>query len=197
MIEGGKILGKPFFERDTVQVATELIGKNLWCGKCVGRIVETEAYLGENDAASHASRKSAREKGNLMFGQPGNAYVYFTYGNHWMFNVVTEKNGTAGAVLIRALEPLQGIGLMEKRRGTRDLHNLCSGPGKLCQALAINGSFHGLDLTKPQSKIFVAGTGNALQVVSSLRVGISKGTEHAFRFFEKESRFVSGKKLKY
>lgn len=193
MIEDAQILGKPFFERDTVQVATELVGKNLVSGKCIGRIVETEAYLGENDAASHASRKNAREKGNRMFGQPGKAYVYFTYGNHWMFNVVTEKEGTAGAVLLRALEPLQGIGLMEKRRGTRDLHNLCSGPGKLCQALAINGSFHGLDLAKPKSRLFFVDESYAPQIVSSPRVGISKATEHAFRFFEKGSCFISGK----
>ena len=193
MIEKGKILGKPFFGQDTVRVARELIGKNLWCGKCVGRIVETEAYLGEKDAASHASRKNAREKGNRMFGQPGKAYVYFTYGNHWMFNVVTEKNGAAGAVLIRALEPLEGISLMKKRRDTENPLNLCSGPGKLCQALAINGSFHGLDLTKPPCRIFVADTGHVPEIASSARVGISKGMEHALRFFEKGSRFISGK----
>lgn len=192
MIENGKPLQRSFFERNTVTVARELVGKILVCGKCSGRIVETEAYLGENDLASHASRKSARSKGNIMFGQAGRAYVYFTYGSYWMFNVVTEKEGIGGAVLIRAIEPLQGLALMKKRRNTDNIFNMCSGPGKLCQALSINSSFHGADVAKP-GKLFFLESNHVPQIISSSRIGITKGTEHMFRFTEKNSKFISKK----
>lgn len=184
------VLTKKFFERNTVLVAKELLGKSLVCGKCSGRIVETEAYLGKNDLASHASAKS-RKRSQVMFGPASHAYVYFTYGNHWLFNIVTEKTGIAGAVLIRALEPLTGISLMKKHRATDNLLNLCSGPAKLCQALSIDNKLHGKPLSK--QTVCVLDSKEKPQIVSTSRVGISKGKEHNYRFFVKDNPFVSRK----
>lgn len=182
------VLGKKFFERDTVSVARELLGKKLVYGACSGLVVETEAYLGETDLASHASSKS-RKRSFVMFGPPGHVYVYFTYGNHWMFNVVTEKKGTAGAVLIRALQPLEGISLMQKRRKTSDLFNLCSGPAKLCQAFGITGRLNGSVLSR--KTIHFVDQKSTPEIACSPRVGISKGSGHLFRFYVKDSWFVS------
>ena len=151
-------------------------------------ITETEAYDGLNDLASHASTKSSKRSA-VMFGAAGCSYVYFTYGNHWMFNIVTEKQGTAGAVLIRALEPLSGISLMKKRRATGDLQNLCSGPAKLCQALSIDGTLNGKPLSK--STVFVLDSVEKPKISATPRIGISKGTEYLYRFLIKDSPFVS------
>jgi len=140
-------LSRNFYSRSADKVAKDLLGCVLVHinenKKLSGRIVETEAYFGREDPGSHASR-GMTPRNRLMFGKPGFAYVYFTYGNHWMFNIVTEKSGVPGAVLIRALEPLEGEEEMENNRKRKDL---TSGPGKLTQALGINKNHNGLDLT--------------------------------------------------
>ena len=142
-------LERAFFERPTVDVARDLLGQVLVSvtpeGRTAGRIVETEAYLGADDPASHAARlRTGRVE--AMWGEPGIAYVYRSYGIHAMLNVVTEPLGETGAVLIRALEPVIGVDLMRARRGLDNARLLCSGPGKLCQALGISLDMHGSDL---------------------------------------------------
>lgn len=143
------ILSRDFYERDTVKVARALLGKKLVrrinSAELNGIIVETEAYCGREDSACHAYRGQT-PRNAVMFGSPGHAYVYFTYGMHYMLNLVTEKEGNPCAVLIRAVLPLAGIEEMEARRGKKG-KELTNGPAKLCQALGINKSLNGWDLT--------------------------------------------------
>jgi DNA-3-methyladenine glycosylase len=142
-------LARDFFTQDTLTVARSLIGKPLvrrWNGRqLAGRIVEAEAYIGEQDKGCHASVGRTR-RNEVMYGPPGHAYVYFTYGMHWMFNVVTEAQGFPAAVLVRALEPLEGIQVMGRNRKGRAGFELCSGPAKLAQALCITRELNGVDL---------------------------------------------------
>lgn len=144
-----KILRKDFYHRDTSQIAKDLLGKKLvrrQKGRTLsGMIVETEAYLSRSDSASHAF-KGQTPRNRVMFGPAGRAYVYFVYGMHYMFNIVTEDKGSPGAVLIRAVEPLEGLNQMKalRKKTGRDLTN---GPAKLCQAMAIDKSLNGWDLT--------------------------------------------------
>jgi DNA-3-methyladenine glycosylase len=144
-----KILIKDFYHRDTIQVAKDLLGKKLvrrQKGRTLsGMIVETEAYLSHTDSASHAF-KGQTPRNSVMFGPAGRAYVYFVYGMHYMFNIVTEDKGSPGAVLIRAVEPLEGLNQMEARR-KKTGKDLTNGPAKLCQAMAIDKSLNGWDLT--------------------------------------------------
>lgn len=143
------ILNQDFYNRDTIQVAKDLLGKKLVRrpkGRILsGMVVETEAYLSRSDSASHASRGQT-PRNSVMFGPAGRAYVYFIYGMHYMFNIVTEEKGSPGAILIRAVDPLDGLNQMQVRRKKtgRDLTN---GPAKLCQAMAIDKSLNGWDLT--------------------------------------------------
>lgn len=146
-----EILIRRFYAKDTLIVAKNLLGKLLvrrLGGKLlIGKIVEVEAYKGFEDPASHAYKgKTSRNK--VMFGKAGHAYIYFTYGNHYLLNVTTEKVGIPGAVLIRALEPLAGLEVMLKLRGVGNVNNLTNGPGKLTKALNITGELNGLDLTR-------------------------------------------------
>lgn len=191
-----KILSRKFYQRDTVKVASDLLGKFLIHeskrGPASGKIVEVEAYLGENDPGSHASQ-GITPRNKVMFGQPGLVYVYFIYGNHFLFNVVTEEEGKAGAVLIRALEPLQGIELMQQRRKCRDMGMLTNGPGKLAQALDITKEHNGSDLTKGPLKIINDGRGEKVEIISSPRIGIKKGSEKLLRFSLANNVFVSKK----
>ena len=147
-------LPRSFYNRPTLKVARELIGARLVRmldgQRLSGLIVETEAYIHQNDLGSHA-RAGRTPRTQVMFGPPGHAYVYFTYGNHWMLNAVTEEEGVAGAVLIRAIEPVDGIATMLKRRLGRDTF----GPGKLAQALAITGSENGIDLTRKNGRLWI------------------------------------------
>ncbi len=154
-------------------------------------ITETEAYTGKADPGSHAYR-SRTKRNEPMFGPPGRAYVYFCYGNHFLFNIVTEKQGTAGAVLIRALEPVSGLGMMKKLRKTNDIINLTNGPGKLTQALAIGPGQNTADLTGDD--LYVAkGTARKFRTASGSRIGIKRGLEKKWRFWIKGSEYVSVK----
>ncbi|MFH1473620.1 MAG: DNA-3-methyladenine glycosylase [Candidatus Aenigmatarchaeota archaeon] len=183
-------LNRKFYSRNTKTIAKDLLGKILVNGRCKGKIVETEAYFGATDPASHAFGKVTK-RNILMYQKPGIAYVYFTYGNHWMFNVVTEREGVPSAVLIRALEPLEGIELMKKRRGKDKLKDLTNGPGKLTQAFGIDKSFDGLDLTK--DRLFIEDSKEKPKIHKTTRIGLSKGQELLLRFYIKENEFVSRK----
>jgi DNA-3-methyladenine glycosylase len=155
-------LPRAFFARDTARVAAALLGRTLWtevAGEpCAGRIVETEAYLDQRDPASHAGRGPTRRSA-IMFGPPGVAYVYLIYGLHHCLNAVTEAEGRAGAVLIRALEPLTGLEAMRRRRGDSAITGLCAGPGRLCQALGIDLDWNGLPLIRVQERANKRGPG--------------------------------------
>jgi len=189
-----KRLGRKFFEKETLSAAKSLLGKYLVraCGKgrvIAGRIAEVEAYRGKDDPGSHAFRKRTA-RNEVMFGPPGRAYVYFCYGNHYLFNIVTEKEGKPGAVLIRALEPVFGIEVMMKRRRTKDLFALTSGPAKLTQALAIDKRQNRLDLTGRE--LYLAeGKKEKFVITCGPRIGIKQGLDLKWRFWIKGSRFVS------
>lgn len=186
-------LERDFFGRPTLLVARQLLGHLLvHCtaeGVTAGRIVETEAYLGPNDPASHAYRRTPRSE--VMWGPPGYAYVYFTYGNHFCINVVTETEGVAGAVLIRALEPLEGIELMRHRRGIEEARLLCSGPGRLTQAMAITGAHNGVDLCAPPLYIARGGLRPDERIACSGRVGIARAAGWPWRFYIEGNPHVS------
>jgi DNA-3-methyladenine glycosylase len=161
-------------------------------GLAAGVIVETEAYLSSGDEACHASRGQTRRNA-AMFGPPGRAYIYFIYGNHFCFNAVTGPPGLGEAVLVRALEPLAGIDLMERRRGGASAKvNLTNGPGKLCQALSVDGSLNGQDLRLPPLWIATSGgSAGAFEITSAPRVGISRAVEKLLRFYITDNQYVS------
>jgi DNA-3-methyladenine glycosylase len=186
-------LPRSFFAHNTVEVARDLLGKVVVVsspdGFSAGRIVETEAYRGEDDLASHSAR-GPTPRSALMYGEPGTAYVYLIYGMYTMLNFITEPEGTAGGVLIRALEPLAGMELMKKRRNSMRLQELACGPGRLCQALGISMEHKGEPLQGP--KIFVCDDGYRPAAISqSARVGIKVAVEHPWRFFITDSKHVS------
>jgi len=179
-------LGQDFFARDTLKVARDLIGTVLAVGHCRARIVETEAYT--TDAASHSVIR--RHKAALMRETFGHIYVYQIYGVHFCLNFTTERDGV-GAVLIRAAEPLAGIGAMSARRGVADRRHLLSGPGKLCQALGVGPELNGKRLGR-ELRLFAAL--GAREVATSRRIGVSRAAELEWRFFERDSPFVSRRK---
>lgn len=187
-------LPRKFYERSSLDVAQALLGKTLHVisreGLTSGRIVETEAYR-ENDPASH-SHIGKTPRTSIMFGTPGRAYVYFIYGMYEMLNFVTEPEGQAGAVLVRAVEPLAGENLMQKRRPVKTKCDFTNGPGKLCRAMGVRMSHNGEALQGPH--IFVTESEESIpvgRVLASPRVGISKGTESLWRYFIQDSAFVS------
>lgn len=184
-------MDKKFYEKPTLAVAKELLGCYLVHGECVGKIVETEAYLWD-DPASHSYRGKTR-RNMAMFGAAGTAYVYFIYGNHFCFNVVTNKEEIGEAVLIRALEPVKGIELMKKRRGVEDVRQLCNGPGKLTQAMGITMKENGKSLIDGELKIIGGEKVREGDVVKTKRIGITKGAEMAHRFYIKNNRYISHK----
>ena len=180
-----KVLPRKFYINDTKHVAKELLGKKLIrkIGRQIlsGVIVETEAYKGKNDPASHASRKMT-ERNKVMFGQIGKTYVYFTYGNHFMLNAVAKNTkNNAGAVLIRSIEPQEGINLMIKNRKTRIISNLTNGPGKLTQAMNITKKQNNIYLIK-NSPIFITDGIKPKKILKKSRIGITKGTEKLWNF---------------
>ncbi|MFB0526699.1 MAG: DNA-3-methyladenine glycosylase [bacterium] len=195
-------LSRKFYSRNTGIVAQELLGKTLVHktdeGIISGKIIETEAYLGQKDPGSHAYR-GITQRNKIMFGPAGKAYIYLVYGSHYCFNVVTEKDGVGGAVLVRALEPQEGIQLMKKhRRIDGPLARLTNGPGKLTKALGITGSMNGADLTG--NKLFIMSrTGSRkkespskdFSIASTARIGIKKGRNLPYRYYIEGSKFVS------
>jgi DNA-3-methyladenine glycosylase len=183
----GQFLRRTFFDRSVHEVAPELIGAMLLFKGVGGLIVEVEAYH-HTDPASHSYRGQT-ERNAAMFGPPGHAYVYRSYGVHWCLNFVCEGEGTACAVLIRAIEPLQGLPAMRRRRGVRDERQLCSGPGKLCEALGITGKHNGLALDRPPFEL--RGRTDKGDVITGPRIGITKAVEQPGRYGLKGSRYLS------
>jgi DNA-3-methyladenine glycosylase len=180
-------LGPKFFARSVHTVAPELIGGTLRLDGVGGVIVEVEAYDHE-DPAAHGFR-GRTERNASMFGPPGHAYVYRSYGIHWCLNFVCEEEGIAAAVLIRALEPSEGIDVMRARREVEDERSLCSGPGKLCQALAIGREHDGLPLDRPPFELRAS---NARpELVVGPRIGITQAADQPWRYGLAGSRFVS------
>ena len=184
-----RIIRTAFFRRNPIVCARGLVGTELIWGSCAGKIVETEAYLAENDEACHTfSRPTARAF--VEQNKPGAAYIYFSYGAHWMLNVLV-KGGTDGFVLIRAIQPNHGIALMKKRRGVDGEHQLCSGPGKLTQAFAITNRHHEMDLCVDPHHCFAEATDKDVDVVADARIGITRSAHHPWRFTLRGSKFVS------
>src|SRR5213083_135085 len=184
-----QMIGRRFFRRDPLTCARELIGAELIWGECAGIIVEVEAYVAVNDEAAHTfTRPSARAF--IERNKPGAAYVYFNYGVHWMLNVLV-KGEANGFVLIRALEPRRGIALMKKRRGVDDIRKLCSGPGKLTQALDVTGRDHEIDLCTDPRHCFARNAETSPDVVADKRIGITRSADHPWRFTLRGSQFLS------
>lgn len=194
------IIKRNFYQQPTLDVAEQLIGKLLVREinghLLIGSIVETEAYIGKDDSACHAA-KGLTPRTKVMFGKAGFSYIYLVYGMHFMLNIVTEKSNFPAAVLIRAVEPLKGITAMQSYRNA-ELNNLCNGPAKLCQALAINKGLNNWDLTKGQY-LWLEDTDKTskYEVARSTRIGINyankKDREAKWRFYRKNCRFVSRK----
>jgi DNA-3-methyladenine glycosylase len=180
-------LGREFFARSVHEVAPELIGTMLLVEGVGGRIVEVEAYDG-GDPASHGYR-GPTERNRSMFGPPGHAYVYRSYGIHWCLNLVCGREGVAEAALVRAVEPMQGLDAMRARRGLEDERLLCSGPGRLCQALAVTREQDGLRLDQPPFALLEPG--ESPEVVRGRRVGISQAADVPWRYALAGSRFLS------
>lgn len=197
-------LGRSFFARNPRRVARDLLGKVLVRDseklRLAARIVEVEAYLGEHDPAAHAAAGNTART-SVLFGPPGYAYVYFIYGNHYCLNVSCEREGRAGSVLFRALEPLLGIEEMARARkialsGPRDLPKLTSGPGRLAEAFAITRARdNGCDLTSPASGLWIGDDAfrpKGIQITP--RIGIRKAADHPLRYLLAGNPFVSGRK---
>jgi DNA-3-methyladenine glycosylase len=199
----GRVLDRVFYERDSLAVAPELLNKVLvhrvprsggaGTVELAGRIVEVEAYRGSDDPGSHAYR-GPTARTTTMFGRGGGLYVYFTYGMHWCANVVCGDEGVASAVLLRALEPLDGLDEMRRRRAVaRRDRDLCSGPAKLCQALGIDGSFDGTDLTRRSGPVQVLDDGVAPppDPAQTTRIGLSAGVDLPWRWVLRDDANVS------
>lgn len=196
-----RVLPRSFYDRDVVCVARELLGMRLVrvasAGLTAGRIVEVEAYLARGDPANHAYRGRTRRNAS-MFGPPGHAYVYAIHAR-FCLNVVTEPVGVPSAVLIRAVEPLEGVELMQRRRGTADRRELARGPARLCEAFAIDRALDGWDLTRGE-QLWLAGdwparggpsAGQTVETGVATRVGVSAGKELLLRFYIAGNPFVS------
>jgi DNA-3-methyladenine glycosylase len=183
------ILTRSFFDRSVHAVAPELIGASLLVDGVGGTIVEVEAYHHTDPAAHSFGGRTPRNA--VMFGPPGFAYVYRSYGIHWCLNFVCEEKGSASAVLIRALEPTAGLDAMRRRRGLEDVRLLCSGPGRLCQALAVTIAHNGLSLDRAPFELRARRADVPVEIASGPRIGITKAAEHPWRYGLKGSRFLS------
>ena len=177
-----KPISRDFFLHDAVAVAEKLLGCVISINGCSGIIVETEAY--KDDAASHAFRRTARSE--VMYTTSGCWYIYLIYGMHYCMNITTNGIGQPGAVLIRALEPIEGIDVMKKRRNTDDVHHLLSGPGKICEALGVDKNFNGIST---DGSVFTAIVPSP--IIQSPRVGIRAARDLPWRFYVKDNEFVS------
>jgi DNA-3-methyladenine glycosylase len=182
-----KRLRRSFFARSVHDVAPELIGATLLFKGVGGIIVEVEAYHQSDPAAHSFNGRTTRNA--VMFGPPGYAYIYRSYGIHWCLNFVCEPEGIASAVLIRALAPTQGLAAMRRRRGLDDTRLLCSGPGRLCQALGITDAHYGLALDQPPFELFARS--ETIDIVVGRRIGITKAVDHPWRYGLKGSPFLS------
>jgi DNA-3-methyladenine glycosylase len=195
----GRVLPRAFYERETETVAREMLGTVLECetedGLASGIIVETEAYLGEHDLACHAAAgRTARTE--ALYGPPGTSYVYFIYGMYWCFNAVTRAVDLPSAVLVRALEPLDGISLMHKRRPRiKNEVDLTNGPGKLCTALGIDGSMSEKNLQRMPLRIREGEPVADNRVQVTTRIGITKSADWPLRWIVRGNRFVSKGKI--
>jgi DNA-3-methyladenine glycosylase len=181
------VLGRDFFARSVHEVAPDLIGVTLLVDGVGGSIVEVEAY-DQEDPASHAFR-GRTDRNASMFGPPGHAYVYRSYGIHWCLNLVCDVEGRAEAALVRALAPTQGLEVMRERRGVAGERALCSGPGKLCQALGVTRAHDGLPLDEPPFAL-VDRVGTP-EIVTGPRIGLTRGVEHTWRYGLAGSPFLS------
>ena len=192
-----------FFDRSTLEVAPALLGKLLVYdtpdgARLSGRVVETEAYT-QDDPACHGFGVMDEETGELarhrrgytLFSEPGTGYVYLIYGIYWLLNVVTESKGAGGAVLIRAIEPLEGVETMQERRGVRKMRDISNGPGKLTLAFDIDQRFNNVPLTRAPLYFAEDREGQEITVATSPRIGISKATERHWRYFIEGNPFVS------
>ena len=179
-------LPKDIFRKDAVEIAQFLLGKVISCNDCSAMIVETEAY--KTDPASHAFKITKRSE--IMLKTYGVWYIYFIYGMYNCINITTNGKNNAGAVLIRALEPLEGIEPMKQRRKTDDIHNLCSGPGKLTQALGINRTLNATPIND-KIKLYQYKSIPTEQIAASPRIGIKEAKDLLWRFYIKENKFVS------
>jgi len=197
-------LNLAFYRDDTLQVARALLGKRLVRvidgRRQSGVIVESEAYIGEADRASHAAHGRTR-RNEVMYGPPGRAYVYFIYGMYWCLNVVTEEAGFPAAVLVRALEPLEGVDLMRARRAGRPDHELTTGPGKLCAALGIDRRLNGVDLTSSEELFLEDDVPvDPNRIAASPRIGLNDKVGSAavvpWRVYLAGNRFVSAQKAR-
>jgi DNA-3-methyladenine glycosylase len=189
-----KILEREFYERDSAAVAKTLLGKILmrkvFSKILSGKIVETEAYYGERDPASRAY-KGRMKFNELMFAEPGRAFIYMVHGN-WLLNIVAHLKGDVGAVLIRAVEPIRGIEVMVKNREVKKIHSLTNGPGKLSKALAITKALNGIDVTRRKSQLKVTrGKKEEFETASSHRIGVRMDLPEELRFLIKGNKFVS------
>ena len=181
------ILGKKFFHKSTVDLAKALLGKYLVFGNLKGIIIETEAYLYKNDPGCHASK--GKTAGNEpMFGPAGNIYVYLIYGMYHCFNIVSGKEGEGEAVLIRALEPVEGIPLMQKRRKTKETGKLCNDPGKLTQAFGITKKHNNLSLLS--GPVQIHNSRIKPEIITTTRIGLNSGKDLELRFYIKGSRNI-------
>jgi DNA-3-methyladenine glycosylase len=190
-----EVLPLAFYDRETELVSRELLGAVLEHrtseGVTAGRIVETEAYLGEHDPACHAAVGNTGRT-RWLYGAPGTAYVYFIYGTHWCFNAVTRGVGLPSAVLIRALEPVTGVKLLRARRpAVSSDRELTNGPGKVCAALGIDGSLNGHRLNRTPLRIFAGSQVPDSEVMVSARIGITKASDWPLRWFIAGNRYVS------
>jgi DNA-3-methyladenine glycosylase len=187
----GSVLSAEFFGRPAELVARELLGaivvSRVGGALTAGRIIETEAYLGYDDPASHGYRHRRNARNAALFGPPGWWYVYLSYGIHWCANLVCQEAGHASAVLLRALEPLEGLDTMRRRRGGVDDRQLCSGPGRLCQALGMTRVLDGVAMAD-SDVVVTAGTPTAgLRIAATPRIGITKAADWPLRFVIQES----------
>ncbi len=186
-----EILPRSFYARPTVEVARDLLGKILVHGRAAGRIVETEAYLGAEDLAAHASR-GLTGRTRVLFGPPGHAYVFFIYGMYECLNLAAEPEGVPGCVLIRALEPLTGIGIMRRRRPkARSIEDLANGPGKLTLAMGITRRHYGADVTRGPLTVRRLKNEPPFEILATPRIGIRHAADWPLRFVIAGNRCVS------